>query len=412
MKIRIVEALVVVCAVACQEERQGSTAPLSVTTDSAGIAIVENARPPDDSRLGWRIGPGPIVSIGEVEGEDPYLLHDVSDAMMLGDGRIVVANSGTSELRVFNGSGTHVSTWGGEGEGPGEFSWLRAVEPWPGDSLLAWYGPRRDMSVFDTDGKYGRSFTFEPSDDDPGSWALVPELTTRNGLILAMHDPHLLITVTAEVRDAEGRLLSSLGSYPGQEMAMVTATMADAILFSVRLPRATWDDLFVIGPTDRYELKAFAGDGTLARIVRRAHEVSAVTRAHIDAHVEEILSPPYPDDWTESEIEGYLAEERQRYRAAPVVENFPAFASVMSDALDHLWVEEYEVPGEERPGVLWTVFDPVGRVLGFVETPAGLEILEIGEDYILGQARDELGVEYVQVWPLERSVGRLAWGPE
>ena len=141
MKIRIVEALVVMCAVACQEERQGSTGPLSVTTDSAGIEIVENARPPDDSRLGWRIGPEPTVSIGEVEGEDPYLLHDVSDAMMLGDGRIVVVNSGTSELRVFNGSGMHVSTWGGEGEGPGEFSWLRAVEPGPGTRSLPGTAP-------------------------------------------------------------------------------------------------------------------------------------------------------------------------------------------------------------------------------------------------------------------------------
>ncbi|MXW17310.1 MAG: hypothetical protein F4139_08370 [Gemmatimonadetes bacterium] len=145
----------------------------------------------------------------------------------------------------------------------------------------------------------------------------MPEATTRNGLILAMHDPHLLPTVTAEVRDAEGRLLSSLGSHSGQEMALVTATMVDAILFSVRLPRTTWDHLFVIGPTDRYELKAFTGDGRLARIVRRGHEPRAVTRAHIDAHVAEILSPPYPDDWTESQIESYLAEGRQRYRVAP-----------------------------------------------------------------------------------------------
>ena len=405
MKIHIAAALLAACTVACQVERQGSTALQSETTDSAGIEIVENARPPDDSRLGWRIGPEPTISIGQLEGEDPYLLHDVSDAVMLGDGRIVVANSGTAELRVFNGSGTHVSTRGGGGEGPGEFSWLRAIEPWPGDSVMAWYGPRRDISVFDADGNYARSFTFEMNDDDPGFLALVPEATTRNGLILAMHDPHLLTTVTAEVRDAEGRLLSSLGSYPGQEMDLVTATMVDAILFSVRLPRATWGDLFVIGPTDRYELKAFAGDGRLARIVRRGHEPRAVTRTHIDAYVEEILSPPYPDDWTESQIESYLAEGRQRYRVAPVVEQFPAFASVMSDALDHLWVEEYEIPGEERPGVLWTVFDPEGRVLGFAETPEGMEVYEIGEDYILGRVTDELGVEYVQVWPLERSGG-------
>lgn len=38
----------------------------------------------------------------------------------------------------------------------------------------------------------------------------------------------------------------------------------------------------------------------------------------------------------------------------------------------HLWVEEYEFPGEERPGSLWTVFGPEGHVLGFVETPPAL----------------------------------------
>ncbi len=54
---------------------------------------------------------------------------------------------------------------------------------------------------------------------------------------------------------------------------------------------------------------------------------------------------------------------------------------------------------------LWTVFDPEGRVLGLVETPEGLWIHEIGEDYILGTAWDALNVEYVQVWGLERLEG-------
>ena len=97
------------------------------------------------------------------------------------------------------------------------------------------------------------------------------------------------------------------------------------------------------------------------------------------------------------------AEPTRRPYHSSVAEHYPAFASVMSDALDHLWVREYEVPGEERPGSLWTVFDAEGRVQGLVEMPAGLVIYEIGEDYILGKLRDELDIEYVQVWPLERS---------
>ncbi len=94
-----------------------SDASAQVTRDSAGIRIVENARPADDSRLPWRIGSEPVVSIGEVLGEEPYLLDLVSDAIVLPDGRVVVANTGTNELRVYDAAGVHMATWGRKGEG-------------------------------------------------------------------------------------------------------------------------------------------------------------------------------------------------------------------------------------------------------------------------------------------------------
>ena len=63
-----------------------------------------------------------------------------------------------------------------------------------------------------------------------------------------------------------------------------------------------------------------------------------------------------------------------------------------------------QTPGQETSaGPVWTVFDPDGHVLGFVETPPGLHIYEIGADYLLGHATDEDGIEYVRLWPLERT---------
>ena len=105
--------------------------------------------------------------------------------------------------------------------------------------------------------------------------------------------------------------------------------------------------------------------------------------------------------------EGQRAERRrelrERYQDVPLPETHPAFITAMADDLDYLWVREYNLPGEGGPIPLWTVFDPQGRVLGFVETPAGLgDIYEIGEDYILGLATDEFGVEYVQEWSSRR----------
>ena len=86
----------------------GTPTPAAEVRDSAGLRIVENPRPPEGSRLGWRVGSEPAVSIGALEGADPYLLDGVRDLLTLPDGRIVVANRGTHELRVFDAAG---ATW-------------------------------------------------------------------------------------------------------------------------------------------------------------------------------------------------------------------------------------------------------------------------------------------------------------
>ena len=131
--------------------------------DSAGVRIVESLRPPADSRLGWQIGAEPDVSIGALEGEAPYLLDRVQGALTLADGRIVVRNVGSRDLRVFDASGSHLATWGGAGDGPGEFENLFGVGRWPGDSLIAWFAQGRRLSVFDGEGNFGRTFGLEGS---------------------------------------------------------------------------------------------------------------------------------------------------------------------------------------------------------------------------------------------------------
>ena len=407
MRVRIAAVVAAWSLMSCQHDQQAPTGLQSEIRDSADIRIVENTRPPDDSRLPWRIGPEPSVSIGVLEGEEPYMLDGVIDALVLSDGRIVVANQGTYELRVFNPSGIHFDTWGGEGEGPGEFPYLRGLERWPGDSVAAWYGLRRGISVFDAVGNFGRNFTLERNEDDPGAFAVMPKSVTHDGLVLTTHDPHMIDTVLVEIRDGEGGIRSSLGIHSGQEMQLVDGMMYQT-MFGARVAQEPWGDLIVISQTNRYELKAFSRDGTPERIVRRGHEPRAVTQGDVDAYIDASIEeevPYYPDDLSESDIRTYQAEERRRYRSAPFAEHFPAFTSLVVDALDYLWVQEYEFPGEERPGSLWTVFDPAGRVLGFVETPDGLQVFEIGEHYILGLRGDEFDVESVEVWALERSDG-------
>jgi len=408
MKTATTATLVALAAFACQQDDQQQRSPTglaSYSRDSAGIRITENASPPEGSRLPWRIGPEPTVSIGELDGEEPYMLHWAGSVARLSDGRIVVGNRGSSEVRMFDALGNHLVSWGGEGEGPGEFTGLAHAAPWRGDSIAAWYSPGLGISVFDSEGNYGRSFVLQSGEAEV--WRRPRPIAVRaGGTILSIKDPEDADTAVVEIWDADGALSASLGTHPHREVIVTTNEQGYNELmwpaYGRELVTGQWGDLVVASHTSRYEIRAFRDNGTLARIVRREHVLREPTEDDRKPYIDEQLAmyatiPDLPPEVVE--------RARKSFESTPLAETFPAFSRVLSDAAGNLWVREYDFPREERPARLWTVFDPDGRVLGFVETPKGLRIGRIGEDYILGHYRDELEVEYVQLWPLERSGG-------
>ncbi len=410
MKLPLRLTSVILLTIACADPANrtfpggDSTALEAVVRDSADVRIVENPRPPAGSRLGWRVGTEPAVSIGKAEGDDPYLLNRVRNALVLPDGRIVVANGGSHELRVFDALGNHVATWGGRGEGPGEYTGLSQVHRWPGDSLIALYSQGRRLSVLDSVGNFGRAFTLQRDGAfflveavSPGGVILSSDLVMRGGLPEGLNRPEQHY----RVRGAEGELLSSLESFPGTELFSSWSGPSGVIVeiqFAHRISTFAWGDLMAVAPNDTYEIRAFDPNGTLRRIVRRDHDLIVPTSVHIDATIERRLAG-VPEEERAERRQGM----RESYGQVPLPETFPAFGTALTDLADHLWVREYDIPGEQTPNPVWTVFDPEGHVQGFVDTPAGLRIFEIGEDYILGLATDDLGVQYVQMWPLERA---------
>ncbi len=285
-------ALLCCFPVACGGEVADRGDPPVEVRDSAGVRIVENQRPAEMSRLGWRVGPEPSVSIGALEGEEPYLLHRAT-ARMLPDGRIAVANGGSDEVRVFDASGRHVTTWGGQGEGPGEFSGLTQVARWPGDSLVAWYSQGLSISVFDALGNFGRSFSLQSVETE--SWLHPRPVEARpDGTILSLNDPEGADTAVVEIRDGEGALSASLGTHPNMIVFVETDEYGNRELsspaYGPALRLAVWGELVVVGHTSRYEIRAFRADGSLARIVRRDDVLRAPVQADLGPFVEAQMS--------------------------------------------------------------------------------------------------------------------------
>ena len=395
----IVVAVVALGTLACRQDLQATYGPQYVERDSAGVRIVENERPLDGSRLGWRIGPEPSVTVGKAEGEDPYLLHWAIGASKLSDGRFVVADLGSSEIRLFDASGTHIATWGGRGEGPGEISSdLQRVEAWTGDSVIAWYsGGGQEVSVFDSEGRFGRSFRLGQADRFRSTVGVRADGTILATAYAGGDD------AVIEIWKGDGTFSVSLGKFPFREVYPLVGPGGRPgvapVAYSLDVTHGLWGDLAFVAVTNRYEIRAFRYDGALARIVRRDHVPRATTSRDRDHYVEQHLTV-----WADLPPD-QLKETRQAAEATPLAKTFPAFHSALADASGYLWVREYDIPGEVRSAPLWTVFDPGGRVLGLVETPKGVAVLEIGKDYILGRTVDALGVESIQVWPLDRSEG-------
>ena len=413
-KLAFTASLIALTAAACQQNRDAPSTPSTQTRDSAGIEIVENPRPAHGSRLGW-VAPEPSLTIGTREGDTPYLLFRVRDAMRLPDGRFVVADQGSNELRVFDASGIHTATWSRKGEGPGEFTQLAGIAPWPGDSLLAWNARPPGFTVFDPRGSVGRTFALPRADRvtfaAPLGLGGIIAYRVRSGTASRSVNTEL---AEYEIRNGEGDRSATLGVFPGRRY--YSASMLDSEVtmlhpFSPSIAAASWGELVVVAPTRTYEIRAFAADGTLRRIVRRDHTPIHPTPAYREAFFREFLRERGFSPEVASSEEEALEQVRQTMGEIPLPETLPAFATVLTDAIDHLWVREFtildgefEIPGQETSaGPVWTVFDPHGHVLGFVETPPGLLIYEIGADYILGHETDEDGIEYVQLWPLSRT---------
>lgn len=83
---------------------------------------------------------------------------------------------------------------------------------------------------------------------------------------------------------------------------------------------------------------------------------------------------------------------------------YPAYVAGRPDLFDRDVPMRYAPPRSEEPEV-WTVFDPSGRWLGDVETPADLVVRAIYRDLVIGVAKNVLDVEHLRAHRLRKEPG-------
>lgn len=149
-----------------------------------------------------------------------------------------------------------------------------------------------------------------------------------------------------------------------------------------------------IAANPSYSIEIWSPDGELRLIIRRPAGRRAPTDEEVEVAEELVRRNAGGDDRL---ADRFLAE-------VPVPDSVPAVSGLILSSTGEFWVRKTPfLPTRSTGGsAAYDIFDSEGRWLGEVSTPAGLIIHEVGEDYVLGVRRDEMDVEQVWLYGLEK----------
>lgn len=412
-KIRALSLLLVAATGACDATRQQSGAE-PIVRDSSGVRIVRNLAPAwsGSAEDAWSLSPEPILEIGVIEGDPAYMFSQLRGPRRLSNGSIVVLDGGTSEIRIFDADGRHVRSFGGKGQGPGEFQSGLAAVPFTQDSIAVWDVLLQRLTVFANDGSLGREFKLEASPDDRFPRA---DFSRRlpNGDLLASSsfarptplpdEPQgLPWTRSMLLRySSEGTDPKVIVETPGIPCDPNEPRECSFIAYGPRASATFRDDRLYAGRPDRNEFRVFDEEGKLISIIHGSVPLEPVTDALRAEFIEAVVA---------AADASRQVERREYVRRAHFSAVVPAFSFFLLDDAGHIWAREYRVEEGDfgyaprfparTEGARYTVYDPDGRELGPVQLPMNFNISEIGADYVLGVGRDELDVQRVQMYAL------------
>ena len=373
----------------------GRVAPPS-SRDSAGVTIVESSGPVWGSEGKWRVEPKAFLDIGSADGAEPYLFNDVETAIRLVDGTIVVANAGSGELRYFDAAGRHLSSVGRKGSGPGEFG-QSSVHIWhaPNGDIVANDAGNRRVNIFDSTRVFRTTVTLDlpPTGLRPslqgiladGSWlvqAWVEGAQSANGEWRSTSVYHRY--------GSDGKHLATLARSPGAVSLAVSEGRMAAYLTVPFSPSAfvtTQANTVLLNDDGAPRLIQMAADGAV-RSIYRWQLPRRKSADLIEAYRNAELAQTTDSVW--KRLRGAFFS-----RSLPMPEFVPAYARMIVDAAGNIWLQRYYLDSEKER--INDILAPDGRWLGTVTLPAGLWVLQVGPDFLLGWRRDESDVEHVVV---------------
>jgi hypothetical protein len=380
----------------------GAGSSPAVTRDSAGISIVENAAP-DSTIFSFTIDSIPSLLLGELDGPEAEQFGYVTGAMRLASGQIVVADRNNYELRVFDSAGTLVRRIGRRGEGPGDFGELAALLEGP-SGIHTWDWRLHRVTAFAEDGSFLRDqkIAYLPApDSSPGRMVPFPLHVLPDGRIIARGGRMRFNTPTGNYQDSidvwivdSAGEMRRFGAYYSRSHYVLHTP--DGSMWFGSKPFGPQGEILVTDAElirsdgSAFEIRYLSHLDSLSRIVRVNRPVRAVTESDREWYMDSVVAD-YPPEYHEA--------ERRANEWAEWSATVPAYDALIQDSEGQLWARVYP---KDAPTATWDVFNADGRLVATASTPSGLDVKQIGRDWVLGQGKGVMDEPLVYLYRLSR----------
>ncbi|HEX6942508.1 MAG TPA: hypothetical protein VF128_06240 [Gemmatimonadaceae bacterium] len=352
----------------------------------------------------WTLSPTPFVTI-EDDGTPATQFESVTGVARLSSGHIAVANRGTNDIRIFDGRGRHVTTFGQTGGGPGEFrrielvgrsadtAWfydsnlrrvtsllLGAKPELLGTTLVTATGKRESFTVTGRlpDGRYVVTTGVSPTFDGPPGVHRVPGST---GIIPRTGDGDVMWL--GDFKSAAIFVHNPTGDFKQASVGPVA--------FPPWLRSATGGGQIWIGDSGGDSLVVVRARDLSRFAVRVPFPSRTPGKSLVDAARDRELGPnptPQHRSFTDAKYGKHLPQK------------LPSFESLQPGPQGELWIQEYA--GDRALPSQYVVLDPMGRPKARVAVPGGSRVREAGPDYVILVHEDRDGVESIRLHQLQR----------
>ena len=390
---------IALAATGCRERAPVERAP-TIAIDSAGVEVVTSD--PRNSEVYCTLSQEPVLSVGTLEGADPYMFYFIRGTARLSDGSIAVMDNGSGEIRIFDPAGRHLRSMGGKGEGPGEFRIGRFIWVLPGDTL--WVGDYRPWRyhVYASTGAFSRTVSMDPLylNYSLGGGVLANGVSVNVRDLFAPPEENFRVPepLFVEAHAADGAVIGELARLDGRRWGQWDGSATSLWTLFDPIPEVdARGTAIAISTAMEPEIRLLDEGFRLRRIVRWLDPDREVSGDHVQAYRDALIERRGgrgSENW--QRFDDDMISDRR-----PAADIFPTAEDVRLGRDGRLWVYPYRKPGE---GADWWVFGPDGDFQCRLDHPGGVTIYEVGADYLLGVHTDELDVERVVMFELRSPV--------